>query len=376
MRVSVIKASINSAGKSNASARVSAGDVDKTSDWSFSADDGNKLLGADSDDWANYAKWFLGEDSSADEKTKGRYKYPFGKNGKVYRSALVAIRQRASQQDDTTIYNFAGELLDKIDGKSALPSGIKSPPIKQRAYATLSISKFLIGGKEMDPYDPDEDDDIDDPDREDDDELYDMSCSIEGIASTPAPDRMGDIVEPDGVMMNLPLPFLWQHDAEQPIGQVVSAKPKSDGIPVKMEIPNIPVKGALRDRLTEAVHSMKYGLVKGLSIGFSPVEYNYMQDTGGFRFVKWNWYELSAVTIPANMEAGIDVIKRFDRSPAGVLVPKRKSIKLSSRTMVQVPKGYGPGTGRNLIQPLVDKHVAASESAHDEIAAERERMFK
>src|SRR5215831_10050451 len=88
---------LNSTGESNASARISAGDVDKDSSWSFSADDGNKLLGPNGDNWSNYARWFLGTHEGTDEHTKDHYGYPFGKNGKVYASALRAIRSRASQ---------------------------------------------------------------------------------------------------------------------------------------------------------------------------------------------------------------------------------------------------------------------------------------
>src|SRR5512135_801284 len=33
---------------------------------------------------------------------------------------------------------------------------------------------------------------------------------IEGVASTPTADRVGDIVEPLGAKFNLPMPLLWQ----------------------------------------------------------------------------------------------------------------------------------------------------------------------
>ena len=41
---------------------------------------------------------------------------------------------------------------------------------------------------------------------------------ITGIATTPTPDRMGDIVESQGAQFALPIPRLWQLDSEQPIG--------------------------------------------------------------------------------------------------------------------------------------------------------------
>ena len=114
---------LNKAGDAHARSLIAKGLVDKTSSWSFAAADGDKFLGDDGDDWASYAQWFLGEDSGADEKTKARYKYPFGKNGKVYRRALVAIRSRASQQGATTIYEAAGKLIELIDKNKGKDDG-------------------------------------------------------------------------------------------------------------------------------------------------------------------------------------------------------------------------------------------------------------
>ena len=59
---------------------------------------------------------------------------------------------------------------------------------------------------------------------------------IEGIASTPSPDRMGDIVNPMGAKFELPLPLLWQHDHASPIGHVVEAKATKDGITFKAKL--------------------------------------------------------------------------------------------------------------------------------------------
>jgi uncharacterized protein len=107
--------SLNNAGKSHAMALINSGKVDKDSSWSMSADDENKILG--DNNWAEYAKWFMGVDKSANKETKAYYHYPFGKNGKVYRSALTAIRHRAGQQGADDIFKAAGSMLEKIDGK-------------------------------------------------------------------------------------------------------------------------------------------------------------------------------------------------------------------------------------------------------------------
>lgn len=131
---------------------------------------------------------------------------------------------------------------------------------------------------------------------------------ITGIASTPEPDRMGDVVNPEGAEYKLPLPLLWQHDSGQPIGEVYAAKATKSGIEIKARLARLSEPGRLSERLDEAWQSIKIGLVKGLSIGFKPVKFAFM-DEGGLEFQKWEWLELSAVTIPANAQASIQTVK-------------------------------------------------------------------
>lgn len=146
---------------------------------------------------------------------------------------------------------------------------------------------------------------------------------ITGMATTPTPDRMGDIVEPMGAEFELPLPFLWQHDGMQPVGHVTAAKPSASGIPVTVQLASIDTPGTLRDRLEEAWQSVKIKLVRGLSIGFAPIEYSIIEESWSYHFIKWAWLELSAVTIPANADASISAIKRYDARTLAALGHKR-----------------------------------------------------
>jgi len=131
-----------------------------------------------------------------------------------------------------------------------------------------------------------------------------------GIASTPTPDRVEDIMEPKGAQFQLPMPLLWQHDHKDPIGWITKAKVTKDGIAIDAEVADIPEEGRLKDRLTEAWQMIKNKLVRGLSIGFRPIESEDIEDTDwGKRYIKWEWYELSAVTVPANQEATILNVK-------------------------------------------------------------------
>lgn len=119
--------SVNGSGRTYADSLISGGKVNKTSPWSFSAEDGNKLLGPDGDDWASFGKCHLGVNSDEPDKTKAHWDYPFAKDGTLYRSGLTAIRQRAGQQDDTAIFDAAGALLEKIDGKDSKDSATARP---------------------------------------------------------------------------------------------------------------------------------------------------------------------------------------------------------------------------------------------------------
>lgn len=148
--------------------------------------------------------------------------------------------------------------------------------------------------------------------------------TISGIATTPTPDRLGDIVEPLGIQFNNPLPLLWQHQHDKPVGTVKFGKPTDDGIEFTAQLPLNAQSAAVRERVEEAWDSVNLGLVRGASIGFVPIEWNFMKD-GGVRIEKSEVIELSLVTIPANAEATILEIKsadrRFELGASGGIVP-------------------------------------------------------
>lgn len=135
---------------------------------------------------------------------------------------------------------------------------------------------------------------------------------IEGIASTPSPDRMGDVVEPMGAKFALPLPLLWQHNHDEPVGTVEFAEPNAKGIPFRARLARVDEPGALKDLVDKAWQAVKAGLVRGVSIGFSAKDADRLKG-GGRHFKEWDWLELSLVTIPANAEATISAIKSISR---------------------------------------------------------------
>jgi HK97 family phage prohead protease len=136
---------------------------------------------------------------------------------------------------------------------------------------------------------------------------------IRGIATTPTPDRVGDIVDPEGVKFQNPMPLLWQHQHDMPVGTVKFNKPTKDGITFEATFAKAQQSQTLKDRIDEAWESVKLGLVSAVSIGFRSIEHALMKD-GGYHFIKSEVYELSLVTIPAQADAVITAIKNFDQA--------------------------------------------------------------
>lgn len=132
---------------------------------------------------------------------------------------------------------------------------------------------------------------------------------IRGIASTPAPDRVQDVMVSKGAKFTLPIPLLWQHKQDQPIGHVIEAKVTDAGIEVVAQITRVEEDGELKKRLDEAWQSIKAKLVRGLSIGFRGLKAEPIPGSYGLKFLEWDWHELSAVTIPANVQATILSVK-------------------------------------------------------------------
>lgn len=142
---------------------------------------------------------------------------------------------------------------------------------------------------------------------------------ITGIASTPSADRAEDVMVPEGAQYTLPMPCLWQHEDDEPIGHVIGAKVTSRGIEATIQIAQVQEEGKLKDRLDEAWQSIKAGLVRGLSIGFLPIESQRIEGSWGSKYLKWDWYELSVVTIPCNVDARITSVKSASRKQLAAL---------------------------------------------------------
>lgn len=160
--------------------------------------------------------------------------------------------------------------------------------------------------------------------------------TITGIASTPNMDRDSDVMDMMGAKFALPIPLLWQHNHNMPVGEVTSATVTPDGIEIVAKIAKIDEEGVLKNRIDEAWQSIKSGLVKCLSVGFRAIDYDYIQDSYGLNIKSWEWYELSVVTVPANADAIITSAKQIKKAFADVGVKELAPVQDVIETTTQV----------------------------------------
>jgi HK97 family phage prohead protease len=143
----------------------------------------------------------------------------------------------------------------------------------------------------------------------DDGEFY----TVKGTATTPRPDRVQDVVEPLGATFAESIPLLWMHNNEKPVGTTYLGAPTKKGIPFTAKIPVVKEPGVLKDRIDEAIQSIRYRLVAAVSIGFRILNDAIERiANGGYRYLETEILELSLVTIPAQPDAKITGIKSID----------------------------------------------------------------
>lgn len=196
---------------------------------------------------------------------------------------------------------------------------------------------------------------------------------IKGIATTPTPDRVDDIVEPLGMKFAAEMPFLLHHDRRLPVGTVKFGKPTKDGIPFTATIPHVKEDGIVKQRVDEAWHSVKYKLISAVSIGFRCLNGAYeILKNGGIRYLETECMELSLVAIPANAEATITSVKSLaERQAASVPSPeagdKTKSAGVTAKTTVVNLK-------RHSEKPTMSKYAEQIKGFEASIDANRQKM--
>jgi HK97 family phage prohead protease len=128
--------------------------------------------------------------------------------------------------------------------------------------------------------------------------------SVFGVADT-----YNEIVAPGAFTATLaartrPLPVLWQHRTDAPLGVYDKVQEDQKGLYVEGRLLVKDVAQA-----AEAHALMKAGAVSGLSIGYWPRTSTYDEKTGIRTLTAVDLEEVSIVTMPANDEARVDAVK-------------------------------------------------------------------
>jgi hypothetical protein len=104
---------VNKSGVAYAKNLARRGKVDSDSVWTFDAADAERILGADGSDIGHFSKHHIGCSGAKDSKEC--FDFPFGKGGRVYRSAVIAAKDRATQDGNEEIVNAASEILEILE---------------------------------------------------------------------------------------------------------------------------------------------------------------------------------------------------------------------------------------------------------------------
>jgi len=191
---------------------------------------------------------------------------------------------------------------------------------------------------------------------------------LRGTATTPSPDRMGDVIEPLGASFPSEIPLLLHHNAQVPVGIARFQKPTAKGIDFEAELPTIGEPGPVKDEVDRAWQSVVYRLIRGASIGFKPKppfsETIEQLKSGGLRFLKTEILELSLVTVPANQDATLALVKSLDApylAATGLNTPRDGG----TSTSLRLQKEARVMTIPEQIQGLEAKRAASFAAAQD-----------
>lgn len=191
---------------------------------------------------------------------------------------------------------------------------------------------------------------------------------IRGIATTPKMDRKSTTILSEGILFKNPIPLLWQHDPDKPIGIATFSNPTKDGIQFQAEIPIVKEEGVIKSRVDEAWQSIKLGLTSTVSIGLKPIKI-IPQKNGTLSIAESEALELSVVTIPANPDAMITDVTRnkaADYTSALDINPPISSTANSKKRQMN-PSGASANLTRNNI--LIQRNTNMTNRIGDRISA-------
>jgi HK97 family phage prohead protease len=164
-------------------------------------------------------------------------------------------------------------------------------------------------------------------------------------------DLGGDIVAPGAFKRSIkarkskPVPMLWNHNPEHPIGKWTILEEDERGLKLEGRMTPGVAKGA------EVLAMVRDGVIDGLSIGFQTVKAERDETTGVRTLKEVDLWEVSLVTFPMNTEATVQGVKAMsieearditERDWEDILTGKRDAVRLSRTTAQALMKGGIP----------------------------------
>lgn len=131
--------------------------------------------------------------------------------------------------------------------------------------------------------------------------------NIDLVATSSRRDRDGDVLHPEGAIVDPMMPLLWQHNPVQPIGKMNKLL-SQDASKITM---NVGVADTSLGR--DAAYLAEFGALR-FSHGFRPLKYAVLQgateDDPGFEVFSYEMLEISLVSVPANPDAIVIALQK------------------------------------------------------------------
>ncbi|PPQ34974.1 hypothetical protein SAMN06265338_13017 [Rhodoblastus acidophilus] len=187
---------------------------------------------------------------------------------------------------------------------------------------------------------------------------------IKVIASDPTRDRAGDILVPSGCVTSGYAPIQLDHEA--------TIEKNAGG--AKITVTDSRVEALITfldegksDEADGACYRYKAGILKDVSVGFKPIEWEPIKG-GGVRYTKWELLELSLVVVACNPAATtIERSNRSGRVDMAQLRRRAKAAELAIAPAIPKPAPKTKAERKAVVARLVAEDAAREEAGRLEI---------
>jgi len=138
--------------------------------------------------------------------------------------------------------------------------------------------------------------------------------TISGFANEITPDRGAEIIPKEAWSLENyqknPI-ILWEHMPWEPVGSCMVLNPTDEGLKFEAKLGDPTAGHELTARQKDVRSLVAQGVLRSLSVGFIPWEWEYDEKTDLLVYKKCELLEISIVSIPMQQNSQINEIKRF-----------------------------------------------------------------